>query len=381
MMPPEEHMKAYIFLAACQLVSYAWAQPAGSGAKDQIPSALSVKPAQELFVVDANGGIRKAPKPMALQLQTEVLSKPASVGDLLRRNGLSEDPKTIDMLKRLNPAEDFSSGLLPVGAKIAMFAPKSDARINQLGATYLTFDSSAVASLAVRDQVTKAAKIEQMAYKLPSGSFQSDDDMRVHRDAVMNINRTVTVLQANADSLAGADFAIAQYQIDYAIRTASSLNDKALKYIKVPAEEVQTVRLAAAPLQEMALRISSRQTPLPLRRVKVSLYKQGSTENINGMQVYVLPAGVVDHPEHFSSNEVLNFLTRFSFADETSPSVQDVPLFDARIWVGPKLKYKEMAAMVKLGKLKKFMAINDPSVHAGTMEVVFRSPGDLIDPK
>jgi hypothetical protein len=140
------------------------------------------------------------------------------------------------------------------------------------------------------------------------------------------------------------------------------------------------VQFAAAPTQPMAARMMSGQTPLPLRRVKVSVLREGTSEDVKGLQVYVLPAGIMDEPQLFSDDEVLSYLTRFSFIDETSPAVQNVAVFDARVWVGAKLKYAEMARLVKQGQLKKYLPINDPNMIEPILELVFRAPADLVEP-
>jgi hypothetical protein len=59
-------------------------------------------------------------------LKTEVLTDTQDVGDLLRRNNLHEDEKTVNMLKRMNPGQDFSAGRVPAGTKVDLFAPKFD---------------------------------------------------------------------------------------------------------------------------------------------------------------------------------------------------------------------------------------------------------------
>src|SRR5205823_11902257 len=118
----------------------------------------------------------------------------------------------------------------------------------------------------------------------------------------------------------------------------------------------------------------------PLRRVRVRVLKQDTDDDVRGLQVYVLPAGIVDRPNLFLTDEVLNYLTRFSFQDETSPSAQNVPVFDARIWIGPKFKFNEMTSAVKAKQLMKFQPINDPGLNSPAVELVFRAPTDIVSP-
>jgi hypothetical protein len=282
----------------------------------------------------------------------------------------------------MNPGHDFSAGSLPAGTKVDLFVPKFDSDGPKLdaGTQRVTFGNPMVAKLAIRDQVANVERVKTATYRLPANAFQSEKDLSTQREVVSSIGRAAKVFESKADALSPADFAVAKYQIDYASRRAATVNEKVQALGKVSSDDVMLAKLAAAPTQSMTLRLMSGQTPLPLRRVKVRVLKQDTAEDVRGLQVYVLPAGIVDAPELFPSDEVLTYLTRFSFQDETSPSTQNVAVFDARVWVGPKFKFTEMASLVKGGQIKKFLPINDPDMVSPTVELVFRTPGDIVQP-
>jgi hypothetical protein len=149
---------------------------------------------------------------------------------------------------------------------------------------------------------------------------------------------------------------------------------------KISPDEVTVLKRAATPTQDMVQRLMSGQTPLPLRRVKVNVLKGDSQENVKGLQVYVLPAGILDFPAGFTDEDVQTYLTRFSFVDETSPSIGNIAVFDTRVWVGPKMQFREMAKLVRSKSLSKFRPIDDPTLASPTVELVFRSPADVVRP-
>jgi len=153
-------------------------------------------PAKKLLIVEGDGRVKKAPTRAQLRLHAEVLNKPEAVGDILRRNGLSEDSETVGMLKRLNPAHDFSRGTVAAGTKLVMFAPEHVT--NQTAAVIseerLTFDSPLVAKWAVRDQVARAAANFTQASKLPRRTFENTASQSAHLKAVSDINTAAKVL-------------------------------------------------------------------------------------------------------------------------------------------------------------------------------------------
>ena len=244
----------------------------------------------------------------------------------------------------------------------------------------MALDTPMVAKWAVRDQVVRAAEVKKVAYSFPTTAFEDKPSFVAHRKFTSDIDSAAKAVEGKADSLTAADLAVAQYQIKFASIRAEAANRNASATGKFSAEDISLLSKAAAPTQDIANRLRSGQSPLPVRRVKVSVLKGDSDEGVKGLQVYVLPAGILDNLNGFTEDEVRSYLTRFSFIDETSPSIGNIAVFDTRVWVGPKLKFAEMAKLVHDGGLKKYRPIDDPSLANPTVELVFRSPSDIVRP-
>jgi hypothetical protein len=368
-------MRALTLCALAVVASACWAQtPPISNL--QIQQA----PAKQLLFVDSDGMTKKAPNGTHLRLHTEMLPKSEKVGDVLRRNGLSEDQKTMGMLKRLNPTQDFTHGEVPAGTKLDLFVPKTAIADTSSTSKPITFDTAVVAKWAVRDQVFQAANVKKAAYGLPRDAYNDRAMLVEHRKVVSDIDTAAKLVEAKADSLTAADLAVAKYEIQYANLRADAINRKAAESGNVLPSELASLKEASAATQAMIPRLMSGQSPLPLRRVKVNVLKRDTQEGVKGLQVYVLPAGILDFPSGFTEEDVQTFLTRFSFVDETSPSTGNIAVFDTRIWIGPKLHFKEMARLVRTGRLTKFRPIDDPGMASPTVELVFRAPDDVVQP-
>ena len=371
-------MRLTTFIAAATIAPLCWAQSSQLMQLD-----LKQTPAKKLFLVGEDGTTKRAPTQTQLRLHTEMLSQPEKVGEVLRRNGLSEDPKTVGMLKRLNPGQDFNAGEIAAGTKLDIFVPKTTtAPGSMINVPYapMTFDTPVVAKWAVREEVIHAAQVKKVAYTLPSEAFEDRASLFAHRKVVSDIDGAAKVVEAKANTLSAADLAAAKYQIQFASLRADAVNQSVVATGKISSEAVLLLSKAASPTQEMVQRLASGQTPFALRRIKVSVLKGDSQENVKGLQVYVLPAGILDYPAGFTEEDVQTYLTRFSFVDETSPSVGNIAVFDTRVWVGPKMQFREMARLVRSKGLSKYRPIDDPTLASPTVELIFRSPADVVQP-
>ena len=337
-------------------------------------------PAKQLLLVGPDGKKIAAPKNLPLELKTQVLEHGAGIESVLHANGLADDARTRAMLKRLNPDSDFSGGQVAAGTKLHVYAPKLDSETDRqrVGDHLVSFDAAMVGRWAVRDQAALVADLQTSTRRLDAGAFAGRDALLRHQKAVTDIARASKLLQERADTLSAEDFAVARYQIDYASRLATNLNQDVLASGKADEASADAVVKAADGTQPVVMRMMSGQAPLPRLRVKVNVVDAAAAP-VKGLQVYALPSGVMDRPELFSDTEVLSFLTTFSFVDETSPASQDVPLFDARLWVGPKMKFKEMTALVKAGRITLFQPLGN-AAPGTTPEMTFRAPTELVQP-
>ena len=335
-------------------------------------------PAKKLLLVAEDGTLVQAPGKPTLRLRSETLDRPEKVGDFLRRNGLSEDPKTIGMLKRVNPTQSFDMEELPRGTRLDLFAPNVKAG-GPPPTKPMTFDTSLVAKWAVKDDVVRASQLRTAAYRLPAAAFEDQWALQSHRKLVSEIDGVAKLVEARADSLSASDLAVAKYQIQYASIRAEGVNQSGALG-KISGEDIASLRQAVAPAQNMAERLRSGQSPLPTRRVKVNVFKGDTKEDVKGLQVYVLPAGIFNAPANFSDEDIYGYLTSFSFGDETSPALDNIAVFNTRVWVGPKFRFREMAKLVRSKGIDKFLPINDPFASTPSVELVFRSPADVVSP-
>lgn len=369
-------MPLLLLLLAATLAQSAAAQPAKPPATPAQSHA-----AKELLLVQPLGEIRPAPKETRLRLQTEILTEPVSTEEILRRNGLAIDANTTSMIKRLNPNYDWSKETLPAGAKIDLFAPERLPGAAAAAGSGLTFDSPLVARLAAREQVQHAQTVRTNAAQLSAKSFSNQKDLQIHRQSVADISKAATSLEKVADNLSPRDFAVARYQLDYSTRLAARINEEALiRRGIVPTGQVAQLRTVASTTQSMESRMLKGEPPVPLRRVKVTVLKQETSENVPGLSVYALPSGYLDMPSLFSSEEIGTALKQFSFLEETSPANQEVPIIDVRIWVGPKFKWDEMVRLIQQKKLAKYQVIPKIADLNLQAELLFRSPSDLVSP-
>lgn len=378
-------MRVALFLCLAQLFGAAWAQT-GTVTRPARPPAQVLqpqpKPAKKPVIVSPKAETRAVQPDAKLQpkTKTEALSEPQSIGDTLRRPGLTEDLRSVDTPRRINPDQDVSPGQPPADARIDTVAPRAGAGIDPARQGLVTSDSPAAAKLAVREQVDQTARIRTDANRLTEKSFATPADLRTHRQAVSTIAGAAKVLETKAAVLPPADLAIAQYQIDFATRQAAEVNRAATAGKLVSNEQVKAVQSAAGPVQPMASRIMSGQRPFPVRKVSVRVGRKDAGDEVTGLQVYVLPGGILDDPSLFSESEIRSYLTRFSFTQLTSPAVQEVAVFDMRVWVGPRMNYDEMVRLVGERQVKKFRVINDPKVGDQLIELTFVAPDDLVEP-
>jgi hypothetical protein len=339
--------------------------------------------ATKLMLVAPDGKSRPAPDSVQLNLVNEIVQEPTNVDDVLARHGLAKNAKSRDMLKRLNPGHDFTQDTLLAGTRIELLAPKVGANhvAVDFGETPVSLPSQLPGKLIVGQQLVATTTMRKLALELPVSAFENPVVYQRHKTMALEIDRAVQTLQGRAATMTATDLAVASYQIDYATRRANLVNRLAVKEGRVGVSDLATTEKALTRVQTMMPRMMSGQSPLPLRRVKVNVFRHDADVDVKGLQVYVLPAGIVNFPELFDEDEVRNYLTRFSFVDEASPAVQIVPLFGARVWVGPKFKFDDMVRLVRAGKLEHYQPIDDPDMASPVLQLVFRAPADLVEVK
>jgi len=337
---------------------------------------------KNVLVIDASGAVKKAPDQLKLRLRSETLNTPEDASSVLQRNGLSDDPKTMGMLKKLNPTQDFSKGALPAGTKLDVLVPRTGE--DDFGRKFLvdkkvTYGSPAIARWAVHDELARTSNIKSTTYKLPVTAYENPESLAEHRRLVTDIDKAAKLVATKADSLSATDLAVAKYELQYASIRAEQFNELA-KLGAAKRSDLAMFKEAAAPTQLMIPRVMSGQAPLPYRRIRVVVLKGESQEDAKELQVYVLPAGVLANPMKFTKEDIETYLSKFSFQEEASPASADVPVFDTRIWIGPRLKFPEMVRLVQSGAVSKVQPVADSDWNAPAPVLRFRAPADVVLP-
>ena len=346
------------------------------------PSKSDIAAEPKILVLDAGGKTRPAPKSIEVQLNTEVLGRSESVVEVLSRHGLAHTETTMAMFKKLNPALDISGGRLHAGSKINLIAPKTGTTgpagsgANQVK---LTFDRPAVARLVVKEQVRDAAWAKARANLLPPSAYRRNADRDAHLQAVARIESATHIVYHRAEDLSGADLGAVNFQIGFANQEAKDVYAKASAGT-LETRDVEDFVRTSERVEQIA---DSLKTGKGIRRriVSVSVAKVSDGKPVHQLQVYVLPAGVFDKPQLLPDDaQIVAQLTRLSFAHLTSPAHEGIENFDARVWVGPAMKYELMAKLVRQRAINKYRVISDRTGSLRPMSIGFKSPDDVVRP-
>jgi hypothetical protein len=357
----------------------AFAQTALGSVQSRGVLAGTGEPAKETFVVSPDGRRGKVSRPPSFLLQSEVLEKQERVEDVLDRHGLADDRQNREILRLLNPEKIFSNGVIAPGTKLDVFTVTGGSPQGKQASKY-AFDSSNVSRLVFYTQASDAAEIRNAALKLPAKAYADPALQNVHTGAVLEIQNAAETLQARADTLSRRDFAVAQYQIEYAKRQAAMLNVSATVGKTVTKDEVMTIAASARKATLMGQRLASGQAPVTWRTVRVNVYKRGTANHVGPLQVYVLPSGALAMPNLWTKVQLEGFLNDFSFTKDASPTSQEVADFDARICVGPKNSVGGMARLITEGKLTTCRRAPISVSDGVPLELSFSAPEDVARP-
>lgn len=354
------------------------AQPARAPLQQPSPAQELRTPAQE--AITANPSIVNPPR-----MPSELFPQRDAGTVILNRNPLPEDEPNNEVFKRRDLTRDFPKSDSPAATRIDPAAPKATVIDGKFGVppSGNTATSPAIpsfAKLAVGHQVQRVAAIETTAHRLPSRAFDTPALANAHLTEITRIRDASMALDKTAHTLAISELWAAQYQMKQAAGQAELVNQRAAFGGKIGADDIAALKKSAASAQAVGDRLAAGQPPFPLRAVNVVVLKDGTDEHAKNLQVYVLPSGPFNNPEMFDVQEIETYLGNFSFAKEASPVSQNIFNFDARVCVGPKLKFREMANLVKRRGLTKCKPLSDPSLALQTIELTFRSPTDITQP-
>lgn len=381
--------KQALFVCLIAAATASWAQPTGTArstrdAARQSPIPSQPRAAQRVPAASPapppasapSPAVRVTPRDAAIQPDIRATTRLPPQGDAVVKPGVTEDVRRVDR-PAITPGPEMAV-TAPVGATPR--PPDSDSP-----AVAPAADSAAAAPAvrsreAAREQVAVAGRLKSEANRLTEQSFARPADLRMHREAVATLEKAANTLERNAHRLRPADFTAAEYQIDHVSRMAARVNSTATAGQVVGTAQAEAVRNASRNVQPIAARIANGQPPLPVRRVSVRVARKDAADEVRGLQVYVLPGGILDEPGLYSPAEIRKYLTHFSFAQLTSPAEEELRVFDTRLWVGPRMKYEEMVDLVGQGKIKKYRVIDNPTIGNTPIELTFVAPDDLVQP-
>lgn len=338
----------------------------GSIAWAQAPESLN----SEMKLVAPSGTAQEIPKSVKFGVRSEVLQWDATMPEVLRRYGLKDDLKSIEMVHRFNPQLKADQKTLPAGSKFTLIAPDEISRKaykkDNLLLTWVNSDPSAVLSQrALRD----ASENRTAANSLPSKAYLSELDKRLHVEALGRIETAAKTFDGQRDKLSGSDYVVVSDYLDYATRKTAMLTVAAKNGKPLSTVDIKLLDSAGKSITAL---LGGEKPKLNVTVIVTG--KQGQTPP--PLTVYALPGPLVDDPDFYKSGEILGRLIHYSFANPTSPSSGQIDSSDARLWVGPFRKYDAMVDLVKNKKLAgKYSVVNSQS---GTQEIRLFWPDDVV---
>lgn len=360
-------------LATFSLVSSANAQT-GSSIPLSAMRSMSVPgdAAKRAYIVQPDGSRTEDANPPTLRFRTDVLKTQETVDSLLGRHNLVKDENTLLMLKALNPQFDTSANFLRAGSRVDIFSVAGD---SAAPARY-TFDSGNLARFAFTSKSLQAEANLKVAKQMQPSAFITTDLGERHLQSIESLKTASKILEAKADRLSRLDYAVAQYQIEYANKLVARVNERAAAGTLTNDEVIVSVSNAnkAATIGEKA------EAGLPVtgrRLVNVNVYKSDGNQHASELGVYIVPAGVLNYD--FGQARVEEYLDYFSFSQDASPVSQEVATdFEPRMCIGPKNSTAAMARLIRDRRLSTCRRLDFAA--SGALTMTFRSPQDVAKP-
>lgn len=368
-----------VFVHTCSVASaFAQGAPFAAGPAGAGTVFIPGVPAREAFVISPDGKPAKVTRLPTVRLQSEVLSKTEGLDELLNRHNLVADDKNRQMFRYLNPRTDLTQGAIQAGSKVDMFSASSQDPAQPSNLQY-AFDSPNLTKYAFFSQAERARELTAAAKALPPGAFGQPSLANVHVQTTADLRFAAEALESRSDKLSRLEFAVAQFQVEYASKQAADINAFALRGV-ANNEQVLSASASAKAAKDIAERIQSGKPALDMRTLDVNVFNGNSSEHVKPLQVYVIPSGALNSPQRWTPEQLQSFFSDFSFANDASPVSQAIPTnFDPRVCIGPKNTIKGMADLVAARKLT---TCRKPVPAPGSSKAIltFRWPEDVAKP-
>lgn len=326
-------------------------------------------------LVGPNGAKAEWPASLGgdIQLKSDFLKSENSISELLKANGIADNENSRRMFEQLNPQLRTGSKRLSAGTKFNIISPDEAAFQTFKGGKFLLkFDGPDAAQIYSRLAVSDAKKNKELAEKYGISDYASLGDRSSHLKALLEIEKAGLMFNDNSLVRTGLEYGLAADRLDYANRKARAIDREVRASKVIPQDKLALVEQAAKYLAPVSANAKL------TRKVKI-VVTDGSGKAVAGLTVYSLPGQFFDDPDAYDAAYIRSRLLRYSFPNETSPSVADVDGIDARVWVGPKRRYDEMVDMVRNRRLgSKYSVLNESTLGKDDVEIRLSAPGDVV---
>lgn len=327
--------------------------------------------------VAPNGAMLDAPSGVHFRIATDVVRQGDTLPDILQRNGLQDNPATVDAVRKLNPKLRFDLGKPKPGESLVFFAPEFSAGTNaRVGLTEPTFSKAIVSTR--RDEIVRT---KLRADALGQNAFEHPADRQVFQAATADLADSAAKLEQASDKLDSRQLALSAFYLEQANKTVARVAAGSPNAIgKWDKSAVTAVEERMKPLRVIQKSIGTTSMPFSIRRKVTVQVVDGAGARVHRLRVYVLPISAIERPSDVSDSTMLSLLRWLSFEDRTSPASQLVEAADLAVWVGPDFEHEKMMQLVKRGAIKKFFIVSSAGARSNEVTHSFLSPKEVTQP-
>ncbi|HEY0587779.1 MAG TPA: hypothetical protein VGD52_16710 [Pseudoduganella sp.] len=222
------------------------------------------------------------------------------------------------------------------------------------------------------NQIKLASEVRPAALDLKRYAYVNHEVLTQHQQLIGKLNESARLAKDHQAQYSRFDRAMTKYLLIKANIEAQELNMRLAGPHVIKAQDLNPLKESVQPLYAMEFRAQNGEPATPHWTVKVSVEERlGSSTPIKGLRVYALPKEMFLFPEKFSAETMEELLQDFSFQHLTSPSVEEVPVSDLRVWVGPEYSYKLMQQLIEKGELVQFKPLKSNTGTAQPIEMTF----------
>jgi len=313
--------------------------------------------------------------PARIRPDAVTIGRDQSREQIFKHNRLSQDPLTVDTVRRMNPSVNLDR--LDAHAGQPLYVPRVAESPRREGAVLQPRSSDAVLQprksdtvLQMRDPNFARVQLAQDRKDLAAlqkqtsvgkdALFASPKVATRHQTVLKDATLASQRLEAFTPAMSPRDVALLNAQFGTVHRVANPAvamstvgkSDGALPQSAgqpLTAERITALESSAQPLQSV-LRVTSRSGASyeDLRReVKVMVSHAEPTRPPRAWRVYVLPAAMVDRPDDYPDDTLLSLLRGLTFTALTTPASERFVFSDLAVWLGPEDAYAAALADVR----------------------------------